>query len=116
MPTNKWFSAREKRPSGTLRRMQAEGLELRPFLRVSKDESGREKSQDEQQDDLQKAGEREGFRLHKRPYREIGSASLQAKKPHDEFPKMITDLKTGTFGADGLALWEPSRGSRKVSE
>jgi site-specific DNA recombinase len=89
---------------------------LREFLRVSKDRSGREKSPNQQHDDHVRDAERHNFRLHESPYREVGSASSYAKKARDEFPKLIADLEEGKFGADGLALWEGSRGSRKVSE
>ncbi len=91
-------------------------LVLREFLRVSKDRSGREKSPNQQHDDHARDGERHGFALHPTPYREIGSASKYAKKERDEFPKLIADLQEGRFDADGLAMWEGSRGSRKVSE
>jgi DNA invertase Pin-like site-specific DNA recombinase len=89
---------------------------LREFLRVSKDRSGREKSPDQQHGDHVRDAERHGFRLHPNPYREVGSASRYAKKERDEFPTLIADLQNGQLGADGIALWEGSRGSRKVSE
>jgi DNA invertase Pin-like site-specific DNA recombinase len=89
---------------------------LREFLRVSKDSSGREKSPNQQHDDHVRDTGRHNFQLHQSPYREIGSASRYAKKARDEFPLMIADLQAGRFDADGLALWEGSRGSRKVSE
>lgn len=89
---------------------------LREFLRVSKDKSGREKSPNQQHDDHVRDSERHGFRLHPEPLREIGSASRYAKKTRDAFPTLLADLAAGRFDADGLALWEGSRGSRKVSE
>lgn len=89
---------------------------LREFLRVSKDRSGREKSPKQQHDDHVRDADLHGFQLHQSPYREVGSASRYAKKERDEFPLMIAALEAGRFEADGLALWEGSRGSRKVSE
>lgn len=94
----------------------AEPLLLREFLRVSKDRSGREKSPEQQHADHARDGERHGFRLHDSPYWEVGSASKFAGKARAEFPKLIADLQQRRFGADGLAMWEDSRGSRRVSE
>lgn len=89
---------------------------LREYLRVSKDRSGREKSPTQQHDDHIRDAERHAFRLHGTPYREVGSASRYAKKSRDEFARLIDDLKSGRFDADGLCLWEGSRGSRRVPE
>ncbi|MGW4525122.1 recombinase family protein [Amycolatopsis sp. NPDC004378] len=99
-------------------RSQAEQhrLLLRPYLRVSQDQSGRERSPAEQNSDLNRDTETQNFDLHPDPYRDIGSASIYARKARDDFEQMIADLISGEFGADGLALWESSRGSRKVSE
>lgn len=89
---------------------------LREYLRVSRDASGRECSPNEQHADHQRDAQHHGFTLHPESYRDIGSASRYAKKARDDFDRMIADLKNGGFGADGLALWEGSRGSRRVSE
>lgn len=89
---------------------------LREYLRVSRDASGRECSPNEQHGDHERDADRQGFALHPQPYRDIGSASRYAKKARDDFDRMLADLKNGGFGADGLALWEGSRGSRRVSE
>jgi DNA invertase Pin-like site-specific DNA recombinase len=89
---------------------------LREYLRVSKDLSGREKSPTQQHDDHVRDADLHGFRLHDTPYREVGSASRYAKKARDEFARLVEDLQGGRFEADGLCLWEGSRGSRKVSE
>lgn len=99
----------------SLPRPEAAAL-LREFLRVSKDQSGRERSPNQQHDDHMRDAEQHNFRLHPTPYREIGSASRYAKRQRDEFPQLIADLEARRFGADGIALWEGSRGSRKVSE
>lgn len=100
----------------TTPRPAATSVLLREFLRVSKDKSGREKSPNQQHDDHVRDSEQHGFRLHPQPLREIGSASRYAKKARDEFPTLLADLAAGRFDADGIALWEGSRGSRKVSE
>lgn len=89
---------------------------LRPFLRVSQDPTGRERSPDEQLDDLRLDADTEGFELHPEAYSETASASKHAKKARKDFDRLITDLRGGTFGADGLALWESSRGSRQMHE
>jgi site-specific DNA recombinase len=93
---------------------------LREYLRVSmvKDTGGRERerSPNQQHGDHQKDAERQGFELHPNPYRDVGSASRYATKARDDFDRMIADLQAGRFDADGLALWEGSRGSRKMSE
>lgn len=89
---------------------------LREYLRVSKDADGRERSPDQQHGDHVGDGERQNFELHPDPYRDVGSASPFARKARSDFDKMIADLISGEFGADGIALWESSRGSRKVSE
>lgn len=89
---------------------------LREYLRVSRDQSGRERSPEQQHGDHLADADRQDFELHPDPYRDIGSASPYARKARDDFEKMLADLISGEFGADGLALWEASRGSRKVSE
>jgi DNA invertase Pin-like site-specific DNA recombinase len=85
---------------------------------VSKDDDGRERSPDQQHDDHIRDGERHHFDLHPEPYRDIGSASRHGSKARADFDRMMTDLEAGRdqFGADGLAVWEPSRGSRQVWE
>jgi site-specific DNA recombinase len=93
-----------------------ETLQLREYLRVSKGDGGLETSPDEQHDDHVTDGPRNGFTLHPKPYRDIGSASRHATKARTDFDKMLADLKAGQFDADGLAIWEPSRGSRRVWE
>lgn len=102
--------------SGIVHRVNPNRPLLREYLRVSRDASGRECSPNEQHGDHQRDAERQGFDLHPRSYRDIGSASRYAKKARDDFDRMLADLKTGAFDADGLALWEGSRGSRRVSE
>lgn len=88
----------------------------REYLRVSRDRSGREKSNDEQHDDNVAAAPSLGIDTLGGPYRDIGSASRHARKKRDEFPQLLDDLTSGCFGADVLVLWESSRGSREVEE
>jgi len=89
----------------------------REYLRVSRDKSGRERSVTEQHDENVRACGALGVRLGK-AYQETGavSASRYGRKTRDGFAALVADLEGGRFGADVLVLWEPSRGSRKVSE
>ena len=89
---------------------------LREFLRVSKGKGGRETSPDQQHGDHRRDADTQNFQLHPTPYREVGAASRQSNRVRDVFLQLIADLQNGTFGADGLCLWESSRGSRRVSE
>ncbi len=52
------------------------------------------------------------------PYREgrAVSASRYSTDVRDDFDRLMTDLRSGEFGADVLVLWESSRGSRRVLE
>lgn len=89
----------------------------REYLRVSKDESGRARSNREQHDDLVAHAERKRWHLAE-PYEDIGSASNRRKhnKRRADFDQLMADLRGGTFGAHVLMIWEPSRGSREVPE
>jgi len=89
----------------------------REYLRVSMDRSGRERSQDDQHGDNERACVERGIRLGD-PYREAGSASASryARKGRSDFERLLADLGEGRFGAQVLVLWESSRGSRKVGE
>lgn len=94
-------------------------LTLREMLRVSHDDSGRERSQDEQHGDHVRSVEHDPrFTLSDLPaYRSTGSASRyrQGRKRKD-FPALMADLESGAFGADGLLMWENSRTSRRADE
>jgi len=96
--------------------MQA--LSVREYLRVSRDRSGEGKSPDQQHDENLAAILRQGWILHPgEPYRDTDrSASRYAKKQREDFKRLIDDLESGDFGADILAIWESSRGSRRVGE
>ena len=94
------------------------GLIVREYLRVSQDRSGRGKSPEQQHDDNVRAVEGNGWTLHAEPpYRDNDrSASQYARKDREDFKRLIADLENDTFRADVLALWESSRGSRRVGE
>jgi DNA invertase Pin-like site-specific DNA recombinase len=89
----------------------------REYLRVSQDRSGRARSNDEQHDDNVRAGQEFGFTLNGEAYSDVSLyASRFATKRRGDFARLLADLEGGRFGADVLVLWEPARGSRKVSE
>lgn len=96
--------------------MKNEPTTAREYLRVSLDRSGHARSVDEQHDDNQKAAADRGVVLGPRYTDNNVSASRYTTKTRDDFAKLLADLRSGAFGADELWLWEPSRGSRKVSE
>lgn len=51
------------------------------------------------------------------PYRDADrSASRYAKRLREDFKRLISDLELNEFDADILAIWESSRGSRRVGE
>ncbi|WP_197523621.1 recombinase family protein [Rhodococcus sp. 008] len=95
-----------------------ESLNVREYLRVSKDSSGMGKSPDQQHDENIRAIEGQGWQLHSTPpYRDTDrSASRYAKREREDFVRLIADLEADAFDADVLALWESSRGSRRVGE
>lgn len=86
----------------------------REYLRVSQDRYGTGKSPDQQHDD----NARTFPGALGQPYREPGSASASryARKARETFQRLLGDLRSDTFGADALVLWESSRGSRTVGE
>jgi DNA invertase Pin-like site-specific DNA recombinase len=89
----------------------------REYLRVSHDKSGRMRSTDEQHADNVTAAETHDWRLDA-PYLEptaVG-ASRRSNGQRRDFAKLLADLERDRFAADVLILWEPSRGSRRVSE
>lgn len=89
----------------------------REYLRVSHDTSGRLRSSEEQHEDNERVATGEGWALGG-PYVEDGavSASRYGRKVRPGFAALVGDLEAGRFGADVLILWEPSRGSRRLSE
>src|SRR6218665_55066 len=93
-------------------------LTVREYLRVSKDDRRTGKSPDQQHNENLLAFKREGFTLHPaQPYRDVDrSASRYTHTTPQAFEQLVRDLENDVFGAGFLALWESSRGSRKVSE
>lgn len=89
----------------------------REYLRVSLDKSGRARSITEQHADNEREADAYGWTLGE-PYSADASisASRYSRKVRGDFAKLLADLEGGRFGASVLILWEPSRGSRKVSE
>ncbi|MGW1494721.1 recombinase family protein [Streptomyces sp. NPDC002402] len=89
----------------------------REYLRVSQDNSGRQRSVTEQHDDNERSIVRHGIAITGRPYVDNGiSASRYTDKARDDFARLMADLESGAFGADVLILWENSRGSRDTLE
>lgn len=93
-------------------------LTVREYLRVSRDRQGSGKSPDQQHDENVQAIHRQGWQLHPAaPYRDTDrSASRYATKAREDFKRLIADLEADEFAADVLAIWESSRGSRRVGE
>jgi DNA invertase Pin-like site-specific DNA recombinase len=93
-------------------------LIVREYLRVSKDVDHAGRSPDQQHRENVRVVQQRGWILHPAPpYRDTDrSASRYAKKPREDFERLISDLEANEFGADVLALWESSRGSRRVGE
>lgn len=88
----------------------------REYLRVSKDQSGRRRSVDEQHTDNAAAAAERQWTLGE-PYADNDrSASRYARTIREDFTKLVSDLETGQFGAQYLILWEGSRGSREIEE
>lgn len=92
-------------------------LLLREYLRVSKDRDGAGRSPDQQHAENAAAVEQRGWDLHPEPYRDDDrSASRYARRAREGFETLMADLERNAFGAQGLALWESSRGSRRAGE
>jgi site-specific DNA recombinase len=93
------------------------GPAAREYLRVSRDDSGRLRSPEEQHNDNRRAAEAHGWTLLD-PYVEDGavSASRYGRKARPGYTALVADLEADRFGASTLVLWEPSRGSRRLSE
>lgn len=93
-------------------------LTVREYLRVSNDSDHTGRSPDQQHTENVRAIEREVWMLYAAPpYRDADrSASGYAKRTREDFARLVTDLETDEFHADVLAIWESSRGSRRVGE
>src|SRR6218665_3296769 len=93
-------------------------LTVREYLRVSKDDRRTGKSPDQQHNENLLAFKGKVFTLPPaQPYRDVArSGSRYARTTREDFEQLVRDLENDVFGAGVLALWESSRGSRKVSE
>lgn len=93
-------------------------LLVREYLRVSRDVNHTGRSPDQQHGDTTRAISAQGWEAHPAaPYRDADrSASRYAKKEREDFKRLIADLEANEFDADILAIWESSRGSRRVGE
>lgn len=97
--------------------MTAKPLVAREYLRVSRDSAGDGRSLDQQHEANAAAFAERGWQAHPKPYRDRGlSASSYARAKRAGFKQLITDLENDEFDADVLAIWEASRGSRRVGE
>jgi DNA invertase Pin-like site-specific DNA recombinase len=89
----------------------------REYQRVSKDASGRERSNDEQHDDNVSGCAEENITISTEVvYRDRQRASRSSKAKRHDFNALMADLTGDTFDDDVLVMWENSRGSRRVSE
>ncbi|KPC86288.1 hypothetical protein ADL35_12465 [Streptomyces sp. NRRL WC-3753] len=95
-------------------------LIAREYRRLSDAKGGT--SIEDQGVDNREAADDQGWELGE-PYIDDGlSASRYTNRKRDDFEQLVDDLRSGPtgrqsrFGADILALWESSRGSRRVGE
>lgn len=100
--------------------MLGPGAVAREYLRVSKStgDTDRSASTDQQHEENVQSITDAGWRLHHAaPYQDVDrSASRYSRAKRDGFRQLIEDLESDTFDADILAIWESSRGSRRVGE
>lgn len=89
----------------------------REYLRVSQDNSGRQRSVTEQHHDNDRTTARHSIKITGEPYVDNDrSASRYASKARDDWARLVADLESRAFTEDVLILWENSRYSRKTSE
>jgi DNA invertase Pin-like site-specific DNA recombinase len=81
--------------------------------RVSKDDSGRARSVDEQHDDNAAEAASIGAVITEK-YQDSASASRFAAKAREDWPRLLADIEAGRL--DVVLLWEPSRGSRELED
>lgn len=94
--------------------MPADGqVKAREYLRVSRDKSGRVRSNDEQAEDNRRVWQGWEWGEH---YSDATSASRYGTKPRDDWGDLLADLESGEFAADVLVVWLNDRGSRQVGE
>jgi len=94
---------------------QLAGIEAASYERVSKDDSGIERSPEEQNELHLGTCDRFRWKLTT-TYREVGSASKHQRKVRKQFDRLIADLRAGTFTAKVLMLYANNRGSRQTEE
>jgi len=83
--------------------------------RVSRDRSREARSVAQQQDDNRRACEAGSWIIPPGgEYQDIGSASRFATRTREDWPRLLHDLDAHLYGV--VVMWEPSRGSRKLSE
>lgn len=90
-------------------------VEVASYERVSKDDSGVERSPEEQNELHLDTCQRFRWNLTA-SYREVGSASKHQRKARKKFDQMLADLREGTFTAKVLMLYANNRGSRQTEE
>jgi hypothetical protein len=79
----------------------------REYLRVSQDNSGRQRSVTEQHDDNERTTARHNITITGAPYADNDrSASRYASKARDDWARLVADLESGAFTEDVLILWE----------
>lgn len=83
--------------------------------RVSRDKSREKRSVVQQQDDNRKACADHGWVIPPGgEYQDVGSASRFATRAREDWPRLLADIEAGHL--DVVVMWEPSRGSRRLSE
>lgn len=92
-------------------------VEAAAYERVSKDDSGVERSPEEQHDLHVETCAQFGWTLNSAAiYREVGSASKHQRKARARFDQLLDDLESGRFTAKVLMIYAVNRGSRKTEE
>jgi DNA invertase Pin-like site-specific DNA recombinase len=89
-------------------------LTAREYRRLSDDKPSN--SIERQGNSNKRAADEQGFNLGEPYVDENRSASASATRKREDFDRLISEVRTGKFGAQVLMLWEVSRGSRKVRE
>ena len=90
----------------------AEALKVLLIARVSRDNSGEERSVDEQLDELHAWARREGWDVV-HVIRELGSASrFSQRRSRDEFAEAVQWIRSGRI--DAVLMWEASRITRDL--
>jgi DNA invertase Pin-like site-specific DNA recombinase len=83
------------------------------YMRVSDDQGGHSRSDEQQAVAMRKVCSANGWRVVAAYDEPDRSASRFAKRDRPEWAKLLTGLRAGRF--DVLVLWEPSRGDRTLT-